>query len=52
MKIKFLIGRKPTLLFVAAIGILFGSLVADGAVRPLDEKELAKVKGSSCAGEN
>jgi len=45
MKIKFLTGRKTLLFAVAAVGILFHSLVANGAVRPLDENELAKIPG-------
>lgn len=46
MKIKFLIGRKTIFLFTTfAIGILFSSSVTNGAVRPLNEHELAKIIG-------
>lgn len=45
MKIEFLTRRKPTLSFVVA-AMLFSSLVVNGAVRPLDENELAKITGS------
>jgi len=49
MTIKFLVGRKlPPLFALVAVGILFNSARANGAITPLDKNDLSKITGA-CA---